>query len=429
MAIALSPNKTVFNGGIVAANGTLRVYQTGTTTFVTIYNDGALTSPAANPITLDVNGSAIFYVGATVDIKYQYYTSAGILINTEDPVYVVPDLTSLSSIASLNSGGFLNLFRNANFEIMQRGSSGSVTTGNANYTMDGWILGATGATVTWANALPPINPTALGSYQCLAVNGNTGMTDTFLRQRIESWIAARMYGGQSRQVTVQITVQNATGSTITPTLTVRHAGGVDNWTSPVTDVAAVALQPVANGVTATLAYTFATVAGTNNGLEVTWDFANSLNNSSKALFFNCPDIRVTSGTITGLNNLPPTPELKPYPTELAICQRYLPAFQSAGVTSYLAQGSANATISALINFIFPVTTRIPTTGITITSPTHISLYDGVNIIVATTIGLAAVTNYVGNVLITVASGLTQFRPYFLYLNNASDTILFTGAEL
>lgn len=75
--------------GAPASGGSLYVYQTGTTTPVTCYSDGALTTPIANPITLDSNGQAKFYTTGAVSLRLDGYTSGGTLIQSIDPVYPV----------------------------------------------------------------------------------------------------------------------------------------------------------------------------------------------------------------------------------------------------------------------------------------------------------------------------------------------------
>ena len=75
--------------GLVAAGGSVKVYQTGTTTYVTIYVDAALTTPAANPLTLDANGQCKFYTAGTTAIRMDGYTQAGAFIQSIDPVYPV----------------------------------------------------------------------------------------------------------------------------------------------------------------------------------------------------------------------------------------------------------------------------------------------------------------------------------------------------
>src|SRR5262249_12598564 len=43
----------------------------------------------------------------------------------------------------------INLLRNSKFDIWRRGNTGTVTAGAAAYGPDGWIIGGTGAAITW----------------------------------------------------------------------------------------------------------------------------------------------------------------------------------------------------------------------------------------------------------------------------------------
>lgn len=219
-------------------------------------------------------------------------------------------------------GGFVNRFRNGTMDVAQRGTSGSVASGNTQLALDGWYVGATGAACVWDQVY-----SADANYFQLI--GNTGMTDTFIKQRIESSVAAFL---SNKNVTVQLIVSNTTGAAITPTLTVKHATARDNWGATVTDVNAISLQSVANNASATVAYTFTAANDTENGLEVTFDFGAALNSNAKSVYLTYADIRATPGVATGLNASPPTPELRPIAPELAFCQRYFNSTFGSGVT-------------------------------------------------------------------------------------------------
>ncbi len=119
-------------------------------------------------------------------------------------------------------------------------------------------------------------------------------------------------------------------------------------------------------------------------------------------------------------------ERRPYGTELALCQRYLPAYLGSSLAVQY-QGQASSTTSAYIPIPHPVTTRAAPTGITTSS---------MNAIVSnSTGGGVAVTNLtftqagVSSTLVqaTVASGLTAGNASFLIFN--SGTLFFTGCEL
>ncbi len=103
---------------------------------------------------------------------------------------------------------------------------------------------------------------------------------------------------------------NNTGATITPNLTVKHAGTQDNWTSPTTDVSATPLQSCANAAWTQIAYTFTASSSSSAGLEISFDFGNNFGASANSIQITEIDIRVTPGIATGLNGAPPVPELR-----------------------------------------------------------------------------------------------------------------------
>jgi hypothetical protein len=64
-------------------------------------------------------------------------------------------------------------------------------------------------------------------------------------------------------------------------------------------------------------------------------------------------------------------DYRPYGTELALCQRYLPAYNGS-VLNFI--GQAYSTSTAIITVSFPVVTRTATTGITVSSTSHFLCY-------------------------------------------------------
>ena len=113
-------------------------------------------------------------------------------------------------------------------DIWQRGAASITATTSGAYTADGWIVLPAGASVTAQQA----GGRAL-TKNSLQIFGAASVTDLSVKQRIESNIAAALAG---QTVTVQAQIYNNTGGSITPLLSVKHAGSQDNWTSPTTDV-------------------------------------------------------------------------------------------------------------------------------------------------------------------------------------------------
>jgi hypothetical protein len=113
--------------------------------------------------------------------------------------------------------------------------------------------------------------------------------------------------------------------------------------------------------------------------------------------------------------------------ELAACQRYY--FRSSATTAftfYPVSGSAISTTSVVGLVAMPVTMR--------TSPTvidfgNVALSDGSAITSVTTIAFDQANPVATTLSFTVASGLTQFRPYRLISNNNAAAYFGLGAEL
>jgi len=225
--------------------------------------------------------------------------------------------------------GFLNKFRNPALDIAQRGTSGTVTSGNSAYTVDGWIVAATGANVSWAQGSNGQGPT--GSQ--LQLTGNAGMTQTGIVQRLESSVAAQLLGpyGSASAVTVQYAVYNNTGATITPQLVKAHANSQDNWGAATTDVTA-NLQSCPNGVVTICAYTFASIpTSDNNGIQLGLNFGAALNTNGKSVLIMGADIRSTPGVTVGLNSNPPVMEYRPIWAEMPFCGAYYETSYGNGV--------------------------------------------------------------------------------------------------
>jgi hypothetical protein len=124
-------------------------------------------------------------------------------------------------------------------------------------------------------------------------------------------------------------------------------------------------------------------------------------------------------------------DYRPYGTELALCQRYLPAFISSGTASAIpGSGIGAATTYISYNIPFMVQSRVAPTGVTISSGAHFSVDDAVTISACDALTFNLSSPYGAQVLPTrSAAGLTQYRPYNLRFNNASGLLLFTGCEL
>ena len=285
--------------------------------------------------------------------------------------YQLTSTTYGTASQTYNPGGFLNKDRNSALDIWKRGISGSVSSGTTAYTADGWVVSTTGAACAWSQTTG-LNKTTYA----LKLTGASGLTDVVVRKRVESFIAAALAG---TNVTFQMRVQNNSGGSITPTVTIRHLNTSDigvgtPWTSPsaTTDVSAATLQTIANNQTGVLAYTYSAPAGTANGIEIAIDFGTSLNNTNNIVVCEF-DVRATPGVAAGQNNGPPPVELRPVSIEAPVCSRYLPAF-TPGSGSGLTTGAMQNTTGSDAPINFQVPARVIPGGITVSSAGHFTMH-------------------------------------------------------
>jgi hypothetical protein len=124
-------------------------------------------------------------------------------------------------------------------------------------------------------------------------------------------------------------------------------------------------------------------------------------------------------------------ERRPYGTELALCQRYLPEPIVNGTTI---MGTALSNTSSYARLTFTIPVRTPPTGISVSAANHFSVYSFNNTTsgAATSVAFASGDSIGGWVQITTTAGsptLAAGHTTQFYGSNASARLLFTGCEL
>lgn len=335
-------------------------------------------------------------------------------------LFAVNESGGVAVPSSSVSGGFVNRLRNASCDIAQRGTSGTIASGGSAYTLDGFIAGGAGASFGWSQTAG-----SGGASSALTLASATGLTDSYIRQRIEGK-AAKVLAG--KVCTFQALIYNGTAGSVTPTLTVRRAGSLDNWTSPSTDVSAVSLQACAASAWTLVAYSFSAHASAGEGLEVTIGFGGALNVASKTMSTTAWDIRVTESVATGQNSTPPAPELRPIGMELPVCQRHFQKLGGETGLDVLGGGYAtSATSCQIIIPILPVKMRsAPTLSYAAAGNFTVNTIATAN--AATSITASSIASHGGITLTVGSTGMTTGNVASLRTNIASDALIFT-AEL
>lgn len=230
--------------------------------------------------------------------------------------------------------GFVNKLRGNSLSQWYSGTTISVTT-SGGWAAEGVYVVPSGASVT---ASQVTSPQAGGPYYALKILGATSNTDVRLRFPIESFDAAPLAG---KTVTFQITYQNKSGASITPTLTTKYAGSQDLWSSPTTDLSAAVMQSCASNAICTAAYTLSVNSAANNGYTPTVDFG-ALGSGAYVDIISF-DMRVTPGVTTGLNAFPPTPEIINAALDATWCNRFYQVLAAGRRLVGFASASSSAT--------------------------------------------------------------------------------------
>jgi hypothetical protein len=349
-----------------------------------------------------------------------------------------------------SSGGVLapissvhrNRIINGGMTISQRNGTSSVTPDNA-YTLDRWSVGNTQTskfTVQQdAGAVTP--PTGFSDY--LGVTSSSAYSvltgDTFLlNQPIEGFNFADMGWGTASAATVTLSFW------VRSSLTGTFGGGLTNSAAnrsyPFSYTISAANTWEQKSVTIAGDTTGTWVGATNGiGVYVRFGLGSGATFSGTAGAWAAGNFVQPTGSVsvvgtngatwyvTGVQLERGTQatgfEYRQYQQELALCQRYLP---STGSTIGIYSGVCYGTTAALISINFPVTTRVPPTGITLTgSYTLVTSAGGATAVGSTAFNRASTNSALLNA--TGSSGLVAGNATLML--NDSATILFTGCEL
>lgn len=336
---------------------TASTYLAPNTTVTVVLDSGALTSNLSRVDLAFTDQEALRLADNSV-------TTSKIADNAVTTAKIADNAVTFSKLSAgaRLAGGYINFFRNPFMEVAQRGTSGSVTAGSSAYTIDGWVVVPTGANVSWQQGGSITSGTVYASNS-LGLLGAASLSACTVTQRIESGISAQFAG---KRVTIQFSIQNQTGTDLTPSIGTYYPNATDDYTAATTDLASTNLQTIASGATATVAYTFDVNSLATRGYGVDLRFGNQLNGSGKNVFISAADIRYTPDTPVGLNSAPPRPEYRPRGPETIFCQRYFWRLIAFEYLTYTLGGSGFR-----ISVPFPVSMRtLPT--ITTSNTTYLN---------------------------------------------------------
>jgi hypothetical protein len=358
---------------------------------------------------------------------------------------VFPDNSLQTAAAS--PFGLKNRIINGDMVIDQRNNGASVTPTANQYITDRWQVDLSQASKFTAQQSTTA-PTGFSNSLLITSSSaySVGSGDYFyIRQKIEGFNVADLAWGtaNARTVTLSFWVRSSLTGTFGGSL--RNSAvnrsypfsytisSANTWTQISVTIAGDTTGTwigSTNGIGIDVAFNLGT-GTTYSGTAGSWAATNyvSVTGATSVVGTNGATFYVTGVQLE--RNTTATPfEWIPYGTELALCQRYLPAcISSSGFEAMSVSNNISTTVS-LCSIPYQVQPRVPPTGLTVSAAIHYGIVNasgnGLNA-TAVTFSSASLTN--AQISITVASGLTAGNASYLYCQSTSGRLLFTGCEL
>ena len=360
------------------------------------------------------------------------------------------DITSLGGLTA--SMSFRNKVRNADMRVAQRGVTFVAPISGA-YTLDGWNVNhSSDAVVDIKQTADAPTAAQAGVYVTKCLHADVTTADAaiaagqfyIIQHPIEGQDAAVFGFGQAGTRYVTLSFWHRHTKTGTYCLAVVNQSGsrsyVAEYTQSVTNTWEKATITLPVDTTGTWLY------DVNVGLVLRFTVAAGSTYQTAANTWSAGNYFATANQVNGLDNAAndfkidliqiesgdtATPfEQRPYAQELAICQRYLPAF-SVGSSGTVASGFWTSTTSSQYVIPLPVTSRVAPTGVTASAAGDFTCNNpNVGNPVATAIGFVNAGPTAAIISATVASGggVAGIASY-LYGNNGNARLLLTGCEL
>ena len=319
-----------------------------------------------------------------------------------------------------------NKIINGDFGVWQRGTSFSNPATGA-FTADRWsvVWNGTGATRTISRQIFPTGNTIPGYefdyfYRFAQSVAGTGASYNLFQNRIED---VTTYAGQTVTISfwakaaantnlVDINLEQDFGTGGSPSAT------VSNSISPGTITVTTSWQRFS--YTTTVPSTSGKTIGTTTpgylGLRIWIPINATFTLDFVGFQMEAGSVATPFQTATGTIQ-----------SELAACQRYYLRPQNTSPYAAYGTGSARSTTVANILVTFPVTMRIAPNAVDFS--TLQVTFPGLSGDAVTALALDSTSTNTADLFCTVASGLTQFRPYALGNNNSTSGFLGFSAEL
>jgi hypothetical protein len=347
--------------------------------------------------------------------------------------------------------GFKNRIINGDMRIDQRNAGASVDTSNtagAIYTIDRWAYRVTAASkfTIQRNAGSVTPPAGFTNYLGCTSSSAYSVTssDTFnVWQTVEGFNVSDLGFGSANAQTVTLSFWVRSSLTGTFSGAFRNNAGNRSYVFTYTISAANTWEQKTVTIPGDTSGTWET--GNSVGLYVQFSlgvgstFATTAGSWQAGNFFGVSTAVNVVGTngatfyVTGVQLeegvVSTNFDVLPYGTQLQLCQRYLPAFNSSGTSTGIVHGYNESTTTTRNLYQFIVTPRTPPTGISISAAGDFTVAIAGGSVVCTALAFSSANNQAALLIATVASGLTTGQGNALRQTSTAGQILFTGCEL
>jgi hypothetical protein len=302
---------------------------------------------------------------------------------------------------------------NGGMDIWQRGTS--FTIGAGAFTADRWKCSTGGPTLTVSRQTTSDTTNLPNIQYSTRVQRNSGQTSTAAFNFANSFESVNSTPFVGKTVTFSFYARaganySATSNALSANL-YSGTGTDQNWI----DVAYTGQATVAGG-TATLTTTWqrfaftGTIGATATELAIVLQAAGT-GTAGANDWYEVTGVQIDLGTYT--NSTAPTFRRSggEFQGELANCQRYYwRTTDDSNADSMGVFGLSTNTTSMLASITFPVNMRVQPSTIDFA---NLRIYDGNNVYAVTALALSSPSPQIGQVIATVASGLTSSRAYFI----------------
>ena len=330
-------------------------------------------------------------------------------------------ITLAGQFDSASTFGYRNRIINGLMATDQRNAAASQTFTAAAalaYSVDRWYGYCTGANVTGQQVAGSTTPT--NTQFRYRFTGAASVTAVGFGQRIEQKNCYDMAGSTctlSADLAISATLTTVTWTASYATTTADTFGSL---ASPTVTQIATGTFTVSATVT-NFTTNISVPAAATTGIQIVF----TVGALTAGLTWTIGNVQFEKGsTATSF-------DYRPYGTELALCQRYLPAFTAVSGTVGPLPGIATA-LTTNVNLIFnhPVPARIPGTGVIVSGSTHFQFSNNDGNSASTAVSFSSSSPNASQLAITVASsrGATT-TPGWIYANTASAILYITGCEL